>query len=178
MLTGACVDKENAGPVGNESRAAEHARGHMNRENIQQMNNPQHLTNTANDPSVGRSILIVDDDDLNLKLFTVSLSKRGYRVLLAMDARLALDLAHRERPDLIIMDVQLPDMSGLEATRMLKSDDPTRAIPILITTAFLIDKEELQKSGCDAYLGKPYPAHKLIEIIASLMPAPPPAPVG
>jgi two-component system cell cycle response regulator DivK len=142
------------------------------------MKNQQPPTSGANDPSRPPRILIVDDDALNLKLFTISLSKRGYRVLLAMDGRFALDLAQRERPDLVIMDVQLPDMSGLEATRMLKSDDTTRDIPVLITTAFLIDGDELRDSGCDAYLAKPYPAEKLIEIIVSLMHTPAPAPVN
>ena len=147
-----------------------------NRKNVEPMKDDQPIA--ANEPGRQSRILIVDDDALNLKLFTISLSKRGYLILLAMDGRFALDLAQRERPDLVIMDVQLPDMSGLEATRVLKGDDATRDIPVLITTAFLIDGEELRNSGCDAYLAKPYPAEKLIEIIVSLMHMPAPVPVS
>jgi two-component system cell cycle response regulator DivK len=119
-------------------------------------------------PEPGPRVLIVDDDALNLKLFATSLSRRGYRVLLAMDGRRGLELARQERPDLVMMDVQLPDMSGLEATRALKSGNATRHIPVLVTTAFLIDRDELRSSGCDAYLAKPFSAPQLLSLIASL----------
>jgi two-component system, cell cycle response regulator DivK len=136
------------------------------------MADDQQLTTTADNPDPGQCVLIVDDDALNLKLFATSLTRRGYRVLLAMDGRRGIDLACRERPDLIMMDVQLPDMSGLEATRTLKSNDDTRDIPVMITTAFLIDSEELRKSGCDGFLAKPFSAPQLMSLMASLMQAP------
>lgn len=136
------------------------------------MTDDQPLAKTGDNPDHGRCVLIVDDDALNLKLFATSLSRRGYRVLLAMDGRRGLDLAQRERPDLIMMDVQLPDMSGLEVTRTLKSGDDTRDIPVLVTTAFLIDSEALRHSGCDAYLAKPFSAPQLMSLIASLMSQP------
>jgi len=133
------------------------------------MNQQQPLAQTMDSAACGRSILIIDDDALNLKLFAMTLAGRGYRVLLAMDARRGIELACRERPDLIMMDIQLPDMSGLEATRTLKKDDDTRGIPVLITTAFLVDSEELQASGCDAYLPKPFSGPQLLSVMDSLI---------
>lgn len=133
------------------------------------MNQRQPQTEAAADPLVRRRVLIIDDDALNLKIFAMTLTHRGYGVLLAMDASLGLDLAQREQPDLIIMDVQLPDMSGLDATRALKGDERTRNIPILITTAFLIDKERLLESGCQAYLPKPFPAAQFMSVVESLV---------
>ena len=133
------------------------------------MNDQQHQAQTADGAASERCVLIVDDDALNLKLFAMTLSGRGYRVLLAMDARRGLDLAAQQHPDLIMMDIQLPDMSGLEATRTLKQDADTRAIPVLITTAFLVDSEELRASGCDAYLPKPFSGPQLLSVMDSLM---------
>jgi two-component system cell cycle response regulator DivK len=114
-------------------------------------------------------ILIVDDDALNLKLFGSLLAARGYRVLLAMDAARALNLAHDERPDVVIMDVQLPGMSGLDATRRLKSDTATRGIPVIIATAFLVDKDEILASGCDAYMPKPFATSTLMSTIEAFI---------
>jgi two-component system cell cycle response regulator DivK len=116
-----------------------------------------------------RCILIVDDEPLNMKLFTLTLIRRGYRVLQASDGYHAFVLAHEGRPDLIVMDVQLPEISGLEITRTLKDSIHTRDIPIVIATAFLIDKEELRDSGCDGYITKPYAMKDFIELIGSLI---------
>jgi CheY-like chemotaxis protein len=68
-----------------------------------------------------------------------------------------------------MMDIQLPDMSGLEATRALKKDDDTRRIPVVITTAFLIESQKLQESGCDAYLPKPFSGPQLLSVLDSLI---------
>jgi two-component system cell cycle response regulator DivK len=133
------------------------------------MNDQQHPAQMADSTASGRCILIIDDDALNLKLFAMTLTGRGYRVLLAMDARRGLDLAAQQRPDLIMMDIQLPDMSGLEATRTLKQDADTSNIPVLITTAFLVNSEELRASGCDAYLPKPFSGPQLLSVMDSLM---------
>jgi two-component system, cell cycle response regulator DivK len=133
------------------------------------MNQQQPSAQTADSAVCGRSILIIDDDALNLKLFAMTLAGRGYRVLLAMDARRGIELACRERPDLIMMDIQLPDMSGLEATRALKQGAGTSGIPVLITTAFLVDSEELRASGCDAYLPKPFSGPQLLSALDRLI---------
>lgn len=133
------------------------------------MDDQQPPAQTADRAASERCILIIDDDALNLKLFAMTLAGRGYRVLLAMDARRGIDLAGREHPDLIMMDIQLPDMSGLEATRALKQAADTSGIPVLITTAFLVDSEELRASGCDAYLPKPFSGPQLLSALDSLI---------
>ncbi len=116
-----------------------------------------------------RCILIVDDEPLNLKLFALTLMRRGYRVLQAADGYQGFVLAHDGRPDLIVMDVQLPEISGLEVTRTLKGSIHTKHIPIVIATAFLIDEEKLRESGCDGYITKPYAMKDFIQIIESLI---------
>src|SRR6266851_3258502 len=121
------------------------------------------------DPVDQRCILIVDDEPLNLKLFALTLTRRGYRVLQATNGYDAFVLAHDRRPDLIVMDVQLPEISGLEVTRALKGGIHTKNIPIVIATAFLIDEEKLRESGCDGYMTKPYAMKDFIELIESLI---------
>jgi two-component system cell cycle response regulator DivK len=133
------------------------------------MSNQQYAAQAVDNMASGRCVLVIDDDALNLKLFAMTLAGRGYRVLLAMDARRGIELACRERPDLIMMDIQLPDMSGLEATRALKQGAATNAIPVLITTAFLVDRDALRASGCDAYLPKPFSGPQLLTALDSLI---------
>jgi two-component system, cell cycle response regulator DivK len=114
-------------------------------------------------------ILVVDDEPLNMKLFAVTLNRRGYRVLLAADGYHGFVLAHDGHPDLIIMDVKLPTLSGLEVTRTLKEDIYTKDIPVVIATAFLIDEETLRESRCDAYMPKPFAMTDFIDLIDSLI---------
>ncbi len=122
--------------------------------------------------TAAKCVLVVDDEPLNMKLFTLMLARRGYRVLEACDGYQGLDLARRERPDVIIMDVQLPGVSGLEVTRLLKDDPKTRDIPVIIATAFLIEEEDLLKSGCDGYMPKPFVMSQFVKLIGSLVGAP------
>ena len=116
-----------------------------------------------------RCVLIVDDEPLNLKLFALTLMRHGYRVLQAADGFQGFILAHDGRPDLIVMDVQLPEISGLEITRTLKNSVHTKNIPIVIATAFLIDEEKLRETGCDGYITKPYAMKDFIQLIESLI---------
>jgi two-component system cell cycle response regulator DivK len=116
-----------------------------------------------------RCILVVDDEPLNLKLFNLTLIKRGYRVLQASDGYHGFVLAHDGRPDLIIMDVQLPGISGLEVTRALKDSVHTQNIPVVIATAFIIDEEKLRESRCNGYMTKPYAMKDFITLIESLI---------
>jgi CheY-like chemotaxis protein len=105
----------------------------------------------------GKSILIVDDNPANMKLVRVLLSSEGYDVHTAADAQEALAELSNSRPDLILMDIQLPGMDGLELTRKLKSDPATRDIKIVGLTAYAMrgDQERILAAGCDGYIPKP-----------------------
>ncbi len=102
-------------------------------------------------------ILVVEDTFINMKLVCMLLEKAGYRVLRADNAGDGIALAQRHLPDLILMDIQLPDMDGLEATRLLKEADATRHIKVVALTAFAMkgDEEKMIAAGCDGYIAKP-----------------------
>jgi len=123
----------------------------------------------ANPANAGKCVLIVEDAPLNMRMFSAMVAAQGHRVLQATDGSRGLDLAHQEHPDLIIMDVQLPGLSGLEVTHLLKGDDDTRDIPIIVTSGYLIDEEELRASGCDAYLAKPITVSEFVDVIESFL---------
>ena len=122
----------------------------------------------GNPVTAGKSVLIVEDNPLNMKLFAAMAAAQGCHVLQATDGHRGLDLAHQEHPDLIIMDVQLPGISGLDVTQMLKADPTTRDIPIIVTTAYQYD-EEIRASGCDGYMAKPIAISEFLELVESLM---------
>ena len=114
----------------------------------------------ANHPSqarAGKLILIVEDNELNMRLLNDVLEAHGYKIVKTGTGEGAIDLARRERPDVILMDIQLPDISGLEATRRLKEDLATRDIPVIAVTAFAMsgDEKRIRDSGCDGYVAKP-----------------------
>ena len=102
-------------------------------------------------------ILIVEDNPDNMTLTVLLLESAGHTVLSAVDAEAGLTLAQAEQPDLILMDIQLPGMDGLEATALLKRDEATRAIPVLALTALAMkgDEERIRAAGCDGYIAKP-----------------------
>ena len=110
-----------------------------------------------------KCVLIVEDNPLNMKLFAAILAAQDYRILQATDGPRGMELARLRHPDLILMDVQLPRMSGIDVTRNLKTDEITRDIPIIITTAFSLSDEELETSGCDGFLAKPISIPKLLK---------------
>jgi two-component system, cell cycle response regulator DivK len=111
--------------------------------------------------------MIVKDNELNMKLFHDLLEAYGYRTIGARDGFEVVDLARKRRPDLILMDIQLPDVSGLEVTKWLKEDPELQAIPVVAVTAFAIDgdEERIRESGCQAYLSKPISVPQFIETI-------------
>jgi CheY-like chemotaxis protein len=153
----------------------------MVKSHCRQMNTKQR--DKCTNPVNRRCILVVDDEPLNRKLFALTLNKRGYRVLQAVDGYYGFVLAHDCRPDLIIMDVRMPQLSGLEVTRTLKDNIYTKNIPVVIATAFLIDEETLRESRCDAYMPKPFVMADFIDLIESLiertqLPSLPPLPAG
>jgi two-component system cell cycle response regulator DivK len=118
-----------------------------------------------------KCVLIVEDNPLNMKLFTAMIAAQGHRVLQATDGSHGLDLAQQRHPDLIIMDIQLPDISGIEVTQNLKADLATRGIPIIATSAFALrdDEERIMASGCDAYLAKPIAITQFLELVETFM---------
>jgi two-component system, cell cycle response regulator DivK len=103
------------------------------------------------------TVLVIEDNAANLRLASVLLQSAGHRVISASDAEGGLALARTQRPDLILMDIQLPGMDGLQATRLLKAEETTRAIPVIALTALAMkgDEERILAAGCDGYIGKP-----------------------
>lgn len=123
------------------------------------------------------SVLVVDDNAINAKLLKVILEREGYDVSIASDAESALEFLSTSRPRLILMDVQMPGINGLELTRRLKADPATHDIVILIVTAYAMksDEERSLSAGCDGYIAKPIDTRKLPGVIATyLRPAPVP----
>ena len=114
-----------------------------------------------------KRILIVEDDRLCLIVLRQLLTAQGHEILQASEGRDAFARARNERPDLILMDITLPDISGLDATRLLKNDDQTKNIPIIAVTAFISSEYEIKalESGCDAYISKPVNIDKLLRTV-------------
>ena len=108
-------------------------------------------------PQTEKTVLIVEDNELNMKLFNDLLDAHGYRTLQTRDGMEALDMARMHKPDLILMDIQLPEVSGLEVTKWLKADDELQSIPVIAVTAFAMkgDEEKIREGGCEAYISKP-----------------------
>jgi two-component system, cell cycle response regulator DivK len=118
-----------------------------------------------------RNVLIVDDNPMNMKLVRVLLTGEGYEVRTAADALEALDILKEWRPLLILMDIQLPGIDGLELTRRLKADPGTEQIIIIGLTAYAMkgDEGRILAAGCDAYIAKPIDTRTLPDVIATLI---------
>lgn len=106
---------------------------------------------------MAKTVLVVEDNELNMKLFHDLLEANGYNIVQTRSGLEAIDLAREHRPDLILMDIQLPEVSGLEVTKWIKEDDELRSIPVIAVTAFAMkgDEERIRQGGCEAYLSKP-----------------------
>jgi CheY-like chemotaxis protein len=118
-----------------------------------------------------KPLLIVDDNPSNLKLLRVLLSGEGYDVRTALSAAEALTALAAQRPALILMDIQMPGMDGLELTRRIKADPATAAIPVVAITAYAMsgDEARAKEAGCDAYVTKPIDTRALPSLIAKLV---------
>jgi two-component system, cell cycle response regulator DivK len=116
---------------------------------------------------LAKTVLIVEDNELNMKLFHDLLDAHGYRTVQTRNGLDALALARLHRPDVILMDIQLPEVSGLEVTKWLKDDDTLRAIPVIAVTAFAMkgDEDRIRQGGCEAYLSKPISVVTFLETI-------------
>jgi two-component system cell cycle response regulator DivK len=114
-----------------------------------------------------KTVLIVEDNELNMKLFNDLLEAHGYATIQTKSGVEAVELARRHRPNLILMDIQLPEVSGLEVTQWLKDDEELRTIPIVAITAFAMkgDEEKIRQGGCEAYLSKPISVVKFLETV-------------
>jgi len=112
-------------------------------------------------------ILIVEDNELNLKLLKDILDFQGYSTVVTDLGAAAFDLARQHHPDLILLDIQLPDVSGIEVARRLKADEQTRAIPIIAVTAFAMpgDRTTVLDSGCDDYISKPFNIREFLALV-------------
>jgi two-component system cell cycle response regulator DivK len=117
-------------------------------------------------------VLIVEDNPTNMTLALFLLRSAGHAVLSATDAEAGLTLARDKRPDLILMDIQLPGMDGLEATAQLKRDEATRDIPVIALTALAMkgDEARIRAAGCDGYIAKPMRYQDFLATVAARLP--------
>jgi two-component system, cell cycle response regulator DivK len=120
---------------------------------------------------MAKKVLIVEDNELNMKLFHDLLEAQGYETLQTREGLAALSLAREHRPDLILMDIQLPEISGLEVTKWLKEDEELSGIPVVAVTAFAMkgDEERIREGGCEAYISKPISVSHFLDTIKRLL---------
>jgi len=120
---------------------------------------------------MAKTILIVEDNELNMKLFHDLLESQGYDILQTRDGIEALKIARDEKPDLILMDIQLPEVSGLEVTKWIKEDENIRQIPVIAVTAFAMkgDEEKFRAGGCEAYIAKPISVSTFLKTIEKVL---------
>ena len=114
-----------------------------------------------------KTVLMVEDNELNMKLFQDLLEAHGYKTVGTRNGIDALGLARKHKPDLILMDIQLPEVSGLEVTKWIKEDDNLKSIPIIAVTAFAMkgDEEKIREGGCEAYIAKPISVVQFLETV-------------
>jgi two-component system, cell cycle response regulator DivK len=121
-----------------------------------------------------KKVLVVEDNELNMKLFNDLLEAHGYKVIQTRDGLSALDIARQHMPDLILMDIQLPEVSGIEVTKWLKEDETLRSIPVIAVTAFAMkgDEQKIREGGCEAYISKPISVMSFLQTIDRFLKTP------
>ena len=119
-----------------------------------------------------KRILVVEDQDDNMQILRDLLGSVGYEIIEARDGAEGVKIAKAERPDLILMDIQLPVLDGYEATRQIKSDPELRTIPIIVVTSYALggDEDKAREAGCDDYVPKPYSPRQLLARIMKFLP--------
>jgi two-component system cell cycle response regulator DivK len=122
---------------------------------------------------MAKKILIIEDEPKNLKLFSDLLTRFGYEISEATDGEMGVESSRTTNPDLILMDIMMPKMDGLEATRIIKADCTTKHIPILALTSYAMkgDRERTIEAGCDGYLAKPVDIGELLKAVKEFFPA-------
>ncbi len=118
-----------------------------------------------------KTVLIVEDNELNMKLFHDLLEAHGVKTIETRDGMKVLEIAREKKPDLILMDIQLPEVSGLEVTKWLKADEELRDIPVIAVTAFAMkgDEQKIREGGCEDYISKPISVSRFLEVIESYL---------
>ena len=121
---------------------------------------------------MSRRILVIEDQEDNRRIIRDLLTNAGYEMIEALDGEAGVRLAKSERPDLILMDIQLPLIDGYEATRQIKAEEELRPIPIIAVTSYALsgDDTKARLAGCDAYVAKPFSPRKLLAKIQQLLP--------
>ncbi len=114
-----------------------------------------------------KTVLIVEDNELNMKLFHDLLEAHGIDAIETRDGSRVLEIAREKKPDLILMDIQLPEVSGLDVTKQLKADPELRSIPVIAVTAFAMkgDEQKIREGGCEDYISKPISVTRFLEVI-------------
>ena len=117
-------------------------------------------------------VLIVEDNELNMKLFHDLLEAHGIDTIQTNSGRDVLEIARRDRPDLILMDIQLPEVSGLDVTKWLKADADLKSIPVIAVTAFAMkgDEQKIREGGCEDYISKPISVVKFMDTVRKYLP--------
>ncbi len=128
------------------------------------------MTNDSTNGSA-KTVLLVEDNELNMKLFHDLLEAHGYNILQTKDGMEALRIAREHKPDLILMDIQLPEVSGLEVTKWIKEDENLKSIPVIAVTAFAMkgDEEKIRDGGCEAYIAKPISVTNFLETVRKFL---------
>ncbi len=116
---------------------------------------------------MNKTVLIVEDNELNMKLFHDLLEAHDIDTVSTREGKLAFGMAREHKPDLIIMDIQLPEISGLEITKQLKQDEELKSIPVIAVTAFAMkgDEQKIREGGCEDYISKPISVARFIEVV-------------